>query len=230
MVPGPRPRPRGDRALAPRVRPLRAARELPHRLRSRVLLPRAHPGAGPARRRARRLLVRRVAGRGDRDPVRRRARPGRAGRSPRHQDRRPRGPRHRRHVRDPAERAVAAGLRRPRRAARATTRRWTSAACSGSPAAARPTPTSAGSPTCTTRACAGGCAGSGCPRSSCGAPQDGIVTPDYGRVYASEIPGSRFEVIEDAGHYPHVEQPQLFAELVRTFVRSTTVAGKGVSS
>jgi pimeloyl-ACP methyl ester carboxylesterase len=60
--------------------------------------------------------------------------------------------------------------------------------------------------------------------------RDGIVTPDYGRVYASEIPGSRFEVIDDAGHYPHVEQPQRFAELVRTFVRSTTVAGKGVSS
>lgn len=59
--------------------------------------------------------------------------------------------------------------------------------------------------------------------------QDGIVTTDYGRAYASEIPGARFEVIDDAGHYPHVEQPQRFTELVRSFVGSTTT-GRGVPS
>jgi pimeloyl-ACP methyl ester carboxylesterase len=47
---------------------------------------------------------------------------------------------------------------------------------------------------------------------------DGIVSPDYGRAYAAEIPGARFELIEQAGHYPHVEQPERFAALVRDFV------------
>ena len=35
---------------------------------------------------------------------------------------------------------------------------------------------------------------------------DGIVTPSYGRAYSELIPGSRFEVIEGAGHYPEIEQ------------------------
>jgi len=46
---------------------------------------------------------------------------------------------------------------------------------------------------------------------------DRIVTPDYGRAYAAEIPGARFELIEQAGHYPHVEQPDRFVELVLAF-------------
>jgi pimeloyl-ACP methyl ester carboxylesterase len=47
---------------------------------------------------------------------------------------------------------------------------------------------------------------------------DGIVTPDYGRVFAAEIPAARFEVIDEAGHYAHVEQPHAFSSLVRSFV------------
>jgi pimeloyl-ACP methyl ester carboxylesterase len=49
---------------------------------------------------------------------------------------------------------------------------------------------------------------------------DGIVSVDYGRAYAAQIPGARFEVVEDAGHYPHVEQPQRVAELVERFAPS----------
>jgi len=52
--------------------------------------------------------------------------------------------------------------------------------------------------------------------------KDGIVSPDYGRVFASEIPGARFEVIDDAGHYPHVEQPHRFTGLLREFVNGRT--------
>jgi pimeloyl-ACP methyl ester carboxylesterase len=48
---------------------------------------------------------------------------------------------------------------------------------------------------------------------------DGLVTPAYGRAYAAEIPGARFETIPGAGHYPHVEQPETFAARVVDFVK-----------
>jgi pimeloyl-ACP methyl ester carboxylesterase len=39
---------------------------------------------------------------------------------------------------------------------------------------------------------------------------DGVVSPDYGRAYAGLIPGARFELIENAGHHPEIEQPERF--------------------
>jgi pimeloyl-ACP methyl ester carboxylesterase len=47
---------------------------------------------------------------------------------------------------------------------------------------------------------------------------DGIVTPDYGRAYSRLIPGSRFELIERAGHHPEIEQPDAFVERVSRFL------------
>jgi pimeloyl-ACP methyl ester carboxylesterase len=55
---------------------------------------------------------------------------------------------------------------------------------------------------------------------------DGIVTPEYGRSFAAEIPDGRFEVIEAAGHYPHVEQPDRFVEVVRTFLETEPATGR----
>jgi pimeloyl-ACP methyl ester carboxylesterase len=46
---------------------------------------------------------------------------------------------------------------------------------------------------------------------------DRIVTPDYGRAYAAAIPGARFETIERAGHFPHLEQPEEFARRIAAF-------------
>jgi pimeloyl-ACP methyl ester carboxylesterase len=48
---------------------------------------------------------------------------------------------------------------------------------------------------------------------------DGVVTPDYGRAYSRLIPGSRFELIEAAGHYPEIEQPDSFVERVSRFLQ-----------
>lgn len=48
---------------------------------------------------------------------------------------------------------------------------------------------------------------------------DRVVTPDYGRAYSALIPGSRFEVIEAAGHRPEIEQPERFVERVAAFLR-----------
>lgn len=48
---------------------------------------------------------------------------------------------------------------------------------------------------------------------------DGIVSPEYGRAYASMIPGARFEVIAGAGHHPEIEQPEAFVDHVIKFIR-----------
>jgi pimeloyl-ACP methyl ester carboxylesterase len=47
---------------------------------------------------------------------------------------------------------------------------------------------------------------------------DGVVSPDYGRRYASRIPGARFEVIDEAGHHPELEQPEVFVKRVCEFL------------
>jgi pimeloyl-ACP methyl ester carboxylesterase len=47
---------------------------------------------------------------------------------------------------------------------------------------------------------------------------DRIVTPGYGRAYADLIPGSRFELIAEAGHHPELEQPEAFVERVVGFL------------
>jgi len=47
---------------------------------------------------------------------------------------------------------------------------------------------------------------------------DRIVTPTYGEGWCAAIPGARMELIRDAGHFPHWEQPDAFAERVAGFV------------
>jgi pimeloyl-ACP methyl ester carboxylesterase len=47
---------------------------------------------------------------------------------------------------------------------------------------------------------------------------DRITTEQDGRAYCAAIPGARFEIIESAGHFPHIEQPDEFARRAITFV------------
>jgi pimeloyl-ACP methyl ester carboxylesterase len=47
---------------------------------------------------------------------------------------------------------------------------------------------------------------------------DRIATPDYGRAYAALIPGARFDIVEEAGHHPELEQPRAFVERVARFL------------
>jgi pimeloyl-ACP methyl ester carboxylesterase len=49
---------------------------------------------------------------------------------------------------------------------------------------------------------------------------DGIVSPAYGRAYAAEIPGARFETIPGAGHHPHLERPEAFVERLAAFLEA----------
>ena len=41
---------------------------------------------------------------------------------------------------------------------------------------------------------------------------DGLTKASYGKAYASLIPGAKFQTIPQAGHFPHVEQPEAFAK------------------
>ena len=46
---------------------------------------------------------------------------------------------------------------------------------------------------------------------------DKIAPAVYGRAYAAHIPGARFEEIEKAGRFPHVEQPEALARRITHF-------------
>ena len=48
--------------------------------------------------------------------------------------------------------------------------------------------------------------------------EDRIAAPDYGRAYCAAIPGARFQLIDGAGHFPHVERPAEFARDTLSFI------------
>jgi pimeloyl-ACP methyl ester carboxylesterase len=47
---------------------------------------------------------------------------------------------------------------------------------------------------------------------------DRMLSEPYGRAYCAMIPSARFEMIDRAGHFPHQEQPKVFAERVFAFM------------
>ncbi len=47
---------------------------------------------------------------------------------------------------------------------------------------------------------------------------DGVVTTGYGKAFAGAIPGARFEVVDDGGHFPHLEQPAAFMDVLGGFL------------
>jgi pimeloyl-ACP methyl ester carboxylesterase len=50
--------------------------------------------------------------------------------------------------------------------------------------------------------------------------RDGIVSTSYGEAWRTEIPGARMDVIANAGHFPHWEQPRGFADRIARFIDS----------
>jgi pimeloyl-ACP methyl ester carboxylesterase len=50
---------------------------------------------------------------------------------------------------------------------------------------------------------------------------DGVVTANYGRAYAAAIPNARFELVREAGHLPHLEQPAETFRLVDAFLAAS---------
>jgi pimeloyl-ACP methyl ester carboxylesterase len=56
---------------------------------------------------------------------------------------------------------------------------------------------------------------------------DRILSEAYGRAYCAAVPGARFETIERAGHYPHLEQPEEFARQVFAFTQGHVAFTQG---
>jgi len=48
--------------------------------------------------------------------------------------------------------------------------------------------------------------------------EDRIVTPAYGEGWRRAIPGAQLQIIPQAGHFPHWEQPEAFVERLSNFV------------
>ena len=57
----------------------------------------------------------------------------------------------------------------------------------------------------------------------CGA-EDGATPPDLVRGTADLIPGARFELVEQAGHLPCIEQPDVMAGLITGFLEENDLA------
>ena len=53
---------------------------------------------------------------------------------------------------------------------------------------------------------------------------DRILSEKYGRGYCGLIAGAKFEPIEKAGHFPHLEQPEQFASRVLAFADAAAPA------
>jgi pimeloyl-ACP methyl ester carboxylesterase len=54
--------------------------------------------------------------------------------------------------------------------------------------------------------------------------RDRIIPVRHGERAHTEMPGSRLEVFEEAGHFPHLDESARFAELITDFVSSTEPA------
>jgi pimeloyl-ACP methyl ester carboxylesterase len=53
---------------------------------------------------------------------------------------------------------------------------------------------------------------------------DPIIPVEHAREAHAGIEGSRLEIFEGVGHYPHVEAPERFVALLREFVETTMPA------
>jgi len=54
--------------------------------------------------------------------------------------------------------------------------------------------------------------------------RDRIIPVAHGHWAAEAMPGSRFTVFDDAGHFPHLDRPLPFARALARFVKQTKPA------
>ena len=60
--------------------------------------------------------------------------------------------------------------------------------------------------------------------------RDPIIPPEHGRAAHEAMPGSRFELLEGLGHFPHLERPLEFSRLLADFLRTTEPARVTIAS
>ena len=54
--------------------------------------------------------------------------------------------------------------------------------------------------------------------------RDRIIPASHGRRAHQEMPGSRYELFEGSGHFPHVSEPRRFVAALRSFIEETEPA------
>lgn len=54
--------------------------------------------------------------------------------------------------------------------------------------------------------------------------RDPMIPAEHGREAHAAIPGSRLELFPDAGHFPHMEEPERFTEVLLDFLATTAPA------
>ena len=60
--------------------------------------------------------------------------------------------------------------------------------------------------------------------------RDGIIPVEHAHAAHDAIPHSRLEILEGCGHFPHVQEPDHLAEVIREFVETTEPGSSGVRS
>jgi pimeloyl-ACP methyl ester carboxylesterase len=55
---------------------------------------------------------------------------------------------------------------------------------------------------------------------------DGVVTAEYGRSYAASVANGHFQPIAEAGHFPHIEQPDAVLGAIGDFVDNVIKADR----
>lgn len=70
----------------------------------------------------------------------------------------------------------------------------------------------------------------GVPTLLVGGSRDPVIPVSHTRSAHTLIPGSRLEVFDGAGHFPHAEHPHRFTALVQEFLGTTTPAHTGQES
>jgi len=71
------------------------------------------------------------------------------------------------------------------------------------------------------RSCGG--AGRG-TRRGVGMPRDPVIPVDHTVNAHETLPGSRLELFDGAGHFPHIDDPRRFVHLLHEFVTTTEPA------
>ena len=56
--------------------------------------------------------------------------------------------------------------------------------------------------------------------------QDQSTPPELGQALADALPNASFELIDNAGHFPCIEQPEQTAQHIRTFLKGAGAGSK----
>ena len=54
--------------------------------------------------------------------------------------------------------------------------------------------------------------------------RDSIIPVSHGRATHDQVPGSRLEVFADSGHFPQLDEPERFIDVLVDFMDSTEPA------